>query len=507
VASVGSPAVAPEEPIRGGILDLYRAVWQAGRDAFIRHRLAIVVELALIVAWFILRTAVGVESRWYLAWTIVAAAVALISPTSGLVILAATAPFFEPASLTRALGLRHVLVAVLGISVLVRVLIGGWRRMPWSPPLVLAIGIGGLTALGVANTFQRFDHEWAMHAAGSWLASVGGAMIVLAVAAWVARDGLRRPLVVAAAAAVAAGGLSLIDHFARGVVANGPFGWIGFWKDFNGRLGGAVPSPNGMAALLIVPTSLLVFWGVLGRGPVWTRAAALVTAVPMVVALYVTYSRAALLALFVMAVVLCWRIRRAMGVAVLAVGIVAGALLLPSYLQLRSQSAPEGAIQPGSILVASDEYRFRAWETAIRMWQVEPITGHGFLAYKQLADSFGDPVLGSPHNEWLRLFAEEGTVAGIVGLAFVASSLWWLARRRDAIAGGILSGVAGYFLMASFNNPFLFIQISVVVFIALGTGLALTRSRGQPAADQPGPAGDQPGPAGDQPGPLADQPA
>jgi O-antigen ligase len=227
----------------------------------------------------------------------------------------------------------------------------------------------------------------------------------------------------------------------------------------------------------------------------------------MVVALYVTYSRAALLALFVMAVVLCWRIRRAMGVAVLAVGIVAGALLLPSYLQLRSQSAPEGAIQPGSILVASDEYRFRAWETAIRMWQVEPITGHGFLAYKQLADSFGDPVLGSPHNEWLRLFAEEGTVAGIVGLAFVASSLWWLARRRDAIAGGILSGVAGYFLMASFNNPFLFIQISVVVFIALGTGLALTRSRGQPAADQPGPAGDQPGPAGDQPGPLADQPA
>jgi O-antigen ligase len=106
------------------------------------------------------------------------------------------------------------------------------------------------------------------------------------------------------------------------------------------------------------------------------------------------------------------------------------------------------------------------------MWQDQPITGQGFLAYKQLADEYGDPVLGSPHNEWLRLFAEEGTVTGIVGLGFLATSLWWVSRRRDPIAGGLLSGVAGYFLMASFNNPLLFIQISVVAFTALGYGLA-----------------------------------
>jgi O-antigen ligase len=297
-------------------------------------------------------------------------------------------------------------------------------------------------------------------------------MIILVVAVWAARDGSWRAAVAACAAAVVAGGLSLIDHFAPGAVANGPLGWIGFWKDFNGRLGGAVPSPNGMAALLIVPTAVLIFWGVLGRGRAWTRVAALAIAVPMLVALYVTYSRAALLALFVLAVILCWRIRRTLGIAVLVVGIAGGAVLLPSYLQLRSQSAPEGAVTPGSILVASDEYRFRAWGAAIQMWQDQPITGQGFLAYKQLADSYGDPVLGSPHNEWLRLLAEEGTVGGLVGLSFLATTLWWLARRRDAIGGGVLSGVAGYFLMASFNNPLLFTQISAVVFVALGYGLA-----------------------------------
>jgi O-antigen ligase len=309
-------------------------------------------------------------------------------------------------------------------------------------------------------------------------------MIILVAAAWVARDGTRRALIAAIVAAAAAGGFSLIDHFASGVVSTGPFSWVGFWKEFNGRLGGVVPSPNGMAALLILPTAVLVFWGILGRGNLLARLAALVVAVPLVVGLYVTYSRSALLALFVIAVVLSWRIRRIVGVGVLAVGIIGGAILLPGYLQLRSQSALEGAVEPGSVLVASDEYRFRAWGAAIEMWQNKPLTGQGFLAYKQLADEYGDPVLGSPHNEWLRLFAEEGTLAGIAGLAFLVTSLWWLFRRREAVAGGLVAGAAGYYLMASFNNPLLFVQVSAVVFTAIGYGLARSvRVDDPPAAE------------------------
>jgi hypothetical protein len=486
VASIEPPALELQEPVGAGILDLYRSIWRAGRDAFARHRVAIVIELALIAIWFVLRTVFSVESRPYLVWTIVAAGVAVISPMSGLVILAATGPFFEPVSLTRALGMRHVLVVVLGVSVLLRLLVGGWRRMPWSPPIILGIAIGVLTALGVGTTYQRFDLAWANHAAGSWLASVGGTMIILVVAAWVARAGERRALVVAVVAAVAAGGLSLIEHFAPGAISQGPISWVGYWKDFNGRLAGAIPSPNGMAALLIMPTAVVVFWGILGRGKAWTRIPTLAIAGPMVVALYVTYSRAALIALFVVAVLVGWRIRRALGVGVLALGIVGGVILLPGYLQLRSQSALEGAVQPGSILVASDELRFRAWAAAIAMWQDEPITGQGFLAYKQLADGYGDSALSSPHNEWLRLFAEEGTVTGIAGLVFVATTLWWLSRGREVIVGGVLAGAAGYFLMASFNNPLLFVQVSAVVFTAIGYGLARVVARDKPVEESSG---------------------
>jgi len=156
---------------------------------------------------------------------------------------------------------------------------------------------------------------------------------------------------------------------------------------------------------------------------------------------------------------------------VFVVGIVGGILLVPVYLQLRGQAGAAGALEPGSFLVANDGQRITAWQAAIAMWRDQPLLGQGFLAYKQLADAFGDPVLSAPHNEWLRLFAEEGILGGLIGIAFVATTLSWLSHAKGALAAGILAGTAGYFIMASFNNPFLFIPVSVVVYPLVGYGL------------------------------------
>jgi O-antigen ligase len=202
------------------------------------------------------------------------------------------------------------------------------------------------------------------------------------------------------------------------------------------------------------------------------RAVAGVGAAALFLAMYLTFSRAAILSLFGLAVVIAWRVNRHLGQVVLIGGIVAGFALLPSYLALRSQVGAEGVLEPGSLLVTTDALRLQAWDSAFHMWLAEPITGQGFLAYKQLADAFGDHVLSSPHNEWLRLFAEEGVVAGIAGLAFIGSTIWWLRRRRDPLASGILAGAFGYILMASFNNPLLFVQVSAVAFTGIGFGLA-----------------------------------
>jgi hypothetical protein len=490
VASLEHPAGEAVDRAGPGILDLYRSVWQAGREALVRYRIAIIVELLLIVTWFVLRTTLSVESRPYVAWTIVAAGVALISPTSGLVILVATAPFYEPVSLSRVLGMRHVLVAVLGISVLLRLVLGGWRRMPWPAPVRVAIAVGLVTALGVANTWRLFPPEWATVATHTWLASIGGAMVLLLVGVWVAATGSRRVIVFAVAASTIAVALSMVELFAPGSISNSSLAWIGFWKNFTPRLGGVIASPNGMAALAVMPVCVLTAVAVLGRGRALRLLAAIAAAV-LFVAMYVTYSRAALLSLFALAVVVAWRLHRRFGQAVFAVGIVAGIILFPFYLQLRGQAGAVGAAEPGSFLVANDGERINAWLTAVAMWRDQPFTGQGFLAYKELGDAFGDPVLSSPHNEWLRLFAEEGVVGGLLGLAFVATTLSWLSHARGAVAAGILAGTAGYFTMATFNNPFLFIQVSAVVFPLVGYALVTTaRARDLDSTEQHEPTPD-----------------
>lgn len=476
---------AIDPPARGAsIPEPRRAAWNEVREAIALYRVDIAVEIGMVAIWFLLRMSLDVESTAFVSWVAIACAISLASPTSGLVILMATIPFYEPGSVSQTLGLHHLIVATLGISVALRLVAGGWRSMTWTAPVRMAIGVGLITVLGVANTWRLFPTEWAWHTTHSWLATIGGAMIVFIVGVWVATTGARRHIVVVVVSTTLAVTLALIELWAPGSVSTSPLGWIGYWaKDFHGRLSGPIASPNGMAALAVMPVCVMTAVAVLGRGPA-VRLLAAAGAAVLFVAMYVTYSRAALLSLFGVVVVVAWRLHRLLGVAVLGAGIVAGIILLPSYLQLRAASGSAGASEPGSLLVATDYQRITGWGAAIAMWRDEPLLGQGFLAYKQLAESYGDPILSSPHNEWLRLLAEEGVVGGLLGVAFVATTLSWLSHGRGALAAGILAGTIGYFTMASFNNPFIYVQISAVVFPLVGYALVHT-ARDRPARDGP----------------------
>ena len=136
--------------------------------------------------------------------------------------------------------------------------------------------------------------------------------------------------------------------------------------------------------------------------------------------------------------------------------------------------------------MASDELRFRAWGAALGMIEDKPLIGQGYLAYKALGETFGDPVLGSPHNEWLRIFAEEGVVVGLVAIAFLVATAVTLARVPGWLGTGILAGFLGYVIAASFNNPLLFVRVSAVAFGIVGVGLALAeRARAAATAADP----------------------
>ncbi len=467
----------------GGIPDFYGAIWSEARAAAARWRLALIVEVAMVALWFVVRTTAGVDGRIYAIWVIAAGALALVAPLSGLVIFVATSVAFEPDSVARTLSARELILLPLAAGVLVRIALDRFR---WRPVLAVWLGLALLigTALGLANTFARFPEEFAWRAAGGWYNNMAAPVIVLIVAAWTARGGALRVIVVACVVAVASALICLAEYASPGLVSGSRLEWLGFWKDFGVRLSGTIPSPNALSAQLIVPTAVLAAVVLLVRD-LRLKALALVGLVPLLVAHYLTYSRSPLLGAYAFIVVAAWRIRRTFGIVALVGGLILGAILLPRYLELRSATTPAQVV-PGTILVATDQYRIQAWGAAAQMWVDEPLIGQGYLAYRELGPAFGDPLMGSPHNEWLRFFSEEGTVVGLIGIAFVLATARSLARIPGWLGTGLLAGFLGWVIAASFNNPLLFIRVSAVAFSVVGVGLALaerSRSLGAGPAD------------------------
>ncbi|MDQ6795883.1 MAG: O-antigen ligase family protein [Chloroflexota bacterium] len=487
----------PGLPSSPGALDLYGDLVEAARstlDAARRRRLAIVVELSMIAIYVLLRTAdVG---RGPLAlWTAAAIAISVLSPVSGLVILAAIAPFSEPFTVTRQLSVKTFLVVALAAGVVIRV---AWWAAAWvlarrtrmsgaigrsavrytrqqllvaaslASAVVLLVGTG----LGVVHTIISFDHDFAAVAAQSWLAGIGGGLIILLVAAWAGYSGTIRPLVAAVVSATVGGIVSLADFLDAGSIRGAVVDWLLRQNRGVGRLTGIIPSANAVEALLIAPTVILVAVAVLGRD-VRLRVVALAAALPLSVALYFTYSRAALIGLFLTAVIVTWRIRRRVGMVVLVVGVAGGLLLLPSYLRARGEQLgqQQAAPQPGEQFIATDAWRLRAWGAAGQMWLAAPLVGHGFMSYQALHEAYGDPMLRSPHNEWLRFFAEEGAFVGLAGLAFVGFTAAALTYGRGAIGAGIFAGFLAFAAATVFNNPFLFVQVLAIAFAITGIGL------------------------------------
>jgi hypothetical protein len=133
------------------------------------------------------------------------------------------------------------------------------------------------------------------------------------------------------------------------------------------------------------------------------------------------------------------------------------------------------------------------------MWLDQPLLGHGFRSYKTLAPSYGDPLLGSPHNEWIRLFAEEGIVGGILGIAFLLAVVVGLARAPGWLAVGCLGAFVGWAITATFNNPFLFLQVNAIAFTIAGVMIGVGRRLPVgPAPAVTGPS-DGPTPTEDEP--------
>lgn len=481
----------PASTDAAGVIDFYRSIAAGSADLSRRYRAGLVAAVGLIAMYALLRT-IDADRTLLLAWAAATAVLAVVSPAHGLIVLAAIAPFSEPLTFTRQLGLKPILVLALAVGVALRVAaeVIRARRISWPPaPLLFAALIGAGTLASVLVSYMNFGRPFAVVAVQVWLAGIGGGLLILGVAYWTGRQGTLWPAAAAVASGTVGGYLSLMDWLQADLLRGSILDWTLRPNRFDLRLTGIIPSPNGVASLVIVPAAVLIAGAALGPSRRF-RLACTIAVLPLLATLYFRFSRAALIGLFLMVVIVTFRRYRRAGIALLAAGIIIGAAFLPTYLQARNQAVGgEGNVSPGALLVASDALRVQAWKSASAMWLDAPITGHGFQSYRELHGRYGDPMLSAPHNEWIRLFAEEGVFIGLAGLAFAVTTLLHLGRGPGWLGAGVLAAFAGWCVAASFNNPTGYIQVGVIVFTVAGTGLALAlRPTPNSAATGPPPA-------------------
>jgi uncharacterized membrane protein YqjE len=462
---IARPATTAES--RPGVFDLYRDLGAAASRGWTRA--APWVEVAVILSWFVLRT-FGNDPVAMWLWVAAAAVLAILAPTTGLVILVAIAPFNEGFVLTRDIGAKSLLALLIVGSIAVRVAIGwrGWRRPPAS--VVLAAFLLLSTGAGLAITYARFGRVFFESAAQIWFTGVGTMFLAFLAAVWVARRGELRPLVVACIAATVASMLSLLDFLAPEAFRASIAVWMVSGEPI-ARLTGVIRSPTSTAALIMLPATVCLAAVVLSRD-VRVRLAAGLVAIPLLIAAYFTYNRAVFLALFALAIVIAWRIRPRYGIALAVVGIVIGLALLPGYMALRTEGAGV-PLEAGQLLLANDRQRLEAWAASVRMFLDQPLLGQGYRAYREVSPAFGGVVLNAPHSEWLRLFAEHGIVVGLAGIAFVVATVRELASVPGWLGVGILGAFLSLVLAACFNNPFLFNQVTIPAVVIAGSGVAL----------------------------------
>ncbi len=474
---------SPARSVPGGVsadaprvLDLYAAMAGSAAVTARRYHLGDWTALALIAVYFLLRTA-DANASLLGPWLAGAVVLAILSPVHGLVVLAAIAPFNEGFTVTRDIGSKSILAGALLASSAARFLADPVARRRPPAPVVLAIVLLVGTGLGLVRTRLRWGDDFFNLATQAWVTGIATMLVVFVVAVWVARNGDLRPLWVTLAATTVAGLLSLADYWGDASLRDGLLGWALVGQFIPSRLTGVIRSPTSTAALVMLPATFFLVAAALGRDR-RLRVGAAALAVPLLLAAYLTYNRAVFIALWLVAVAVAWRVRRRLGLAVLAIGLVAGIALVPWYISLRGQAVGAGSqAAPGQVLIASDVQRLTAWTAATRMFLDEPILGQGYRAYRQLSVQFGDDILNAPHNEWLRLFAEHGVVIGIVGLAFALVTLRHLARRPDWLGTALLVSFISLCLAASFNNAFLFNQVTIPAAILAGTGVARAWTR------------------------------
>ena len=361
--------------------------------------------------------------------TLAAVAVALFaavaSPPIGLLVLAFLGPLKPPDAIPPP-GFDVVLVGAILVGCVYRLPIDRPRFAPPAALLVLLAFFLYITVQQLPEALSGYAGD-AAHRIGFLYLQVAALVGTAVAAGYILRD--RRPwpflaMSLAAACVAAFLAISVPDNQASpGVLA----GLIAQMDDGT-RAVGPFGNPNYFGHFLAAAIALAIAWAAITRerGRQW----ALIGAGFLIgYALTLSLSRGAIAAFLAGILVLAFSRSRALGVAVVVVGLAAILIIYPIFIQWRLESlngyASSAAYQA---LQASDASRLDAILAGPQLFLTAPLFGIGFGQYSELSSQFTSLhfAIGS-HNWYMSVLAEQGLVGTILWLlllASVAHKLW-----------------------------------------------------------------------------------
>jgi hypothetical protein len=379
----------------------------------------------------------------------------------GLVAWAGTA-FVAPLSGVRAAGLAvSDVLLVAAVALTLPSFATGYRRFPVPIRPEVFVGLATIACGGVIGTFFAARPGASLAEMTRFVAASAGS--VAAVALWAPRPAQLR---------------WFCWFWLAGAVFNAS------WAIVVGPVGGFRPAglsthPNHLGLVCMLGTALALGLALAERRALRPLAAAAIA--PLLAAVLVSGSRAALLGLVVTVpvfAVLARRVQvavRALAVtAVLAVGLLAGLAQVPDQSGL-------GRLIGGTSAAESDVERAEHLSRSLARLEGHPLTGTGFESSREA------------HNVYLQIAVAAGPL-GLLGFALVARSVLRTrteARTRGPASGdrallaGLVAGYAGYLVAGAFQNllwdRYLWLYVSVILVLGVTLAGEERRVDGTPA--------------------------
>ena len=400
-----------------------------------------------------------------IAASIAAFVAALISPATGLVVLAFMAAVKSPPAIP-APGFNTLLVATILLGCIYRLPIDRPRLRPNLPVVLLLAFLLYATVQQVPALVAGYNDTTSHHIGYLFIQLATLTGIALA-AALVLRDRSPVPFLVAGLL-----GALMAAVLAIAVVAlPGSAGNLVDYPDATSRPVGPFGDPNYFGlfeATAIAACASLAVVIRQRRIRVLLVGLALVLGIGMLIGL----SRAALLALGAGLVALAFSRSRRAGLLAIATLALAAFVVYPLFLVMRL-TADAGALplaQASIGLGRSDASRFAAALVGPQMWATSPILGIGFGEYPLRTARFIGYSIES-HNWYMNVLAEQGLVGialWIPMLATVGLRLLRLGRTPRSVG---LAVFVTYLVGSTFLEPPLSVQTSAFAVVAVVAAL------------------------------------